>query len=470
LLCCQDAILPFASDSRWSDDTVFWVFESDFRFWKPGDEPAAVKDRLERQFSMDELYLDSDRKKPDEPTAVDPMKKVYCREIGDSWFIRCKGSTDVLGGGVLDFVLDIMMMLSLASRVDCGDFFWWSWIPHAKLRRSMPCHGAMFLSLVAPAARKILSAMADNSFGKPYHWDLVLRDWLQSNQAYIKSGHLWPSMGSFVTHRSACEAMYDIALGRPSEFHGNYNAPGTRTSEDSSKRDKWIARFQAKGGAEWKLKIRLPENRCDPIYWYSFAKTLCESTAIEVWRDPLLACDNKGVWDDAEPLFDEPPWATFPPRTTSSSHHAASSSSTPYQSLPPGKGSKKGKSKPSAHQMRRQRTLDFCQNLRRWVDTEEQAHLAMVCWSGTGAIIVFCFFPFRFDHKSLSVSETKRGPKAAILLRPLSVSIEPSATIHLQCHGHKAVSALTTNPSAVGLPPLSIRSELTATMRSKFPL
>ena len=69
---------------------MFWVFESDWRLWEPGHEPAAVKERLARNFAIDELEPDGSKKGKDEPTAVDEHKKVTCREVCDTCFLSCQ--------------------------------------------------------------------------------------------------------------------------------------------------------------------------------------------------------------------------------------------------------------------------------------------------------------------------------------------------------------------------------------------
>ena len=380
MLCQQDAILPFVTDTRWSEDTMFWVFENDWRLWEPGHEPTAVKERLERRFAPAELELDADRKKQDEPAPVDTSPKVTCREVFETCFMRNKGSTDGNGSGVLKCWRDIMMMLTLAHRADCGDLVWLSWAPKKK-SKSQPSHGTTFVSIVPNAARKILSAINDNSFASsPGHWDVLLRDWLKLNQETTKSSHCWPSMGSFVTHRSGCEREHDTDAGRPSEFHENYNASGTRKSEDPLGRDKYIARFQAKGGAEWKLKVTLPEYEkaeMEPIRWWTFDASASEPTATALCLYQPEEWPRSGVWDEALPL--EEPWSVFEPQSSSGHGNAASSSSSwgPF-SYPQGKGSK-GKGKESKREVRRQRNLNVFKSQRKWTHGETQAHIAMLC-------------------------------------------------------------------------------------------
>ena len=373
--CHQDAILPFVADGRWSEDTMFFVFESDWRLYPPGKEPADVKKRLSERFTRSDLELVGSTKKEIKEFELGRHDKVMCKEIFETCFLRSKGHANRSGHGVLDCWMDIMMMLTLAARNGCGDLVWWSWVPDKQKQRTQPSHGAMFISIVPCAARKILSAMEMKTFAaKPNHWDVVLLQWLRKNQVAVKYSHFLPSMGSYVTHRSGCSPKYDTPEGRPSEFHENYNAFGTRPGEDDRGRAKWFCRLVAKGCAEHKLQVVLPECGRDfinPILWYTFDDTDCEptATAVSVYQQAqsqhrLCGMDGSGMLEDAPDSSDRMgpfPW----------SRNSVTNASD-YKSDANARSSDVKKAKTDRN-LRRVRSGNAFQRMRQWIANPEQA-------------------------------------------------------------------------------------------------
>ena len=80
---------------------MFWVFENDWRLWEPGHEPTAVKERLGRRFAVDELELDGDKQRQDEPASVDTRKNSDLpRSLGHVLHPRERKHRHVRLGGV----------------------------------------------------------------------------------------------------------------------------------------------------------------------------------------------------------------------------------------------------------------------------------------------------------------------------------------------------------------------------------
>ena len=148
----EDVGVPLMMDEYWDEDTVFFVFEDDFRF--EDKTPVAIEE-------ADEAADDAAPGDRFAPRLVESTKGQH-RIKGQWWEVPTKvQNPDKVMGPLLS--ADLMHYMIEAHRNQCGDIVWLSWnAGHAGKpahREEAPCFGATLLGVTVAGARSMDAAM-----------------------------------------------------------------------------------------------------------------------------------------------------------------------------------------------------------------------------------------------------------------------------------------------------------------------
>ena len=206
---CEDHLLPYMADERHPEDTLFFVAEEDFRFYK-GDSQAVVgvqKRPLtleahwqqllasEAEGSATEIY--AARQMLREATLRAGGKRVYPPESAAepfaaahervTWRSASKPERWELAG-VSSELLDLVHICTAAKRVGGGGLVWLSFettrgakpeTGHRRWVRGAPGHGTTLVAVTAECARKMHANF--NAWFSMDHFDISLRWCLDTN-------------------------------------------------------------------------------------------------------------------------------------------------------------------------------------------------------------------------------------------------------------------------------------------------
>ncbi len=329
----QDNLLPFMMDERFPKDTLFLVFEEDFRWWPDENEP------LERAKGYD-ARVKARKERAGDPstgrTLVSPPPPAYAPggpassstappgppgQNVESWYktppdsrracglyhkVPAKGQAelDQLDGGYDKNFADTVRLCNLAHREKAGDLIWLSWCP-GSTRRSCIGHGAMLLGLTCWGAMDLNAAIRHDQLAKG-HWDVSLKHWLmaeETRQAEVNFSYLLPPLGNYSEHASGCDDQFASAAApvRPANWKEVWCCPGSRKKDDPQRRDKYLCRLRRVGEPEWLLKIRDFDTYVDftPLQWTTFFEAKADMSL------PLVLVPREGVLAPPSPSTDD---------------------------------------------------------------------------------------------------------------------------------------------------------------------
>ena len=339
----QDNALPLMVNNMWEKDTLFLLFEEDFRFDPHDIEPQVS--HMERGL-VDVVGEQS--------TLVMPAASVGQGEVPvelphrgqGRWYELPTLETDHSAFDTADTRLhDIMKYATHAHREKVGDVVWMCWQPGGAgskpKRTASPSSGSMFIMMTVNGARQVKGAM-DSGLLPMGHFDCKLLSWMQNlPQNELRCSYLLPPMGNYTEHVSGCEK--DFAADgsvRRSCWSESWCCQGTRKSEDPKRRDKWFCSFTKSGHADQKSKmLDLDILAVDGLQWYTF------------WDVPGVPRPVANV-DVAE--VQEHPDAPQPAGTSSTA-----------AAMSPGGASQRSK--------RKKRAQRFYHCLRRWTEDRDKA-------------------------------------------------------------------------------------------------
>ena len=281
-LCRQDILLPFCTDERFDADTLFMIFEEDFRFTPKIDDPAWThngrKDTsalmLSRIFgpppiteassssSSAAAAPSSQNKIPKVEPKVEPTAhpKLYSRKSRDA-----EDDYDVLNRAKGEewehpsmFLRDLVAYATLAHRAGRGDFMFMGWQPHGagegfgvdinKFRS-----GAMLTMVSKAGFLQLASEWRTNDCLKtPCHVDIALKKYW-SLPANKRTCYIVPPMAGYTSHLSGTSKEF-YTKERKNTWLEEFACPGTRREHDWSPglgRQKAFYTFTAKSKAEW---------------------------------------------------------------------------------------------------------------------------------------------------------------------------------------------------------------------------
>ena len=188
----KDVILPYCTHPEFSDDTLFFVAEADWRLYK-------------------------------EHCTLDLRSKVLESGISDCW--EAPVDSDVWEGtdphGSFQFrsgfspptqeLEDLVMICNQAHRLNRGHVVWWAynsrWFNRDGSIQKLTNHGwslnngSQLIALSKKGARFILDHIQPVVSG---HWDCVLRSFLHKHREALPYCVHWPPIGGTVAHVSGC--------------------------------------------------------------------------------------------------------------------------------------------------------------------------------------------------------------------------------------------------------------------------
>ena len=147
-------------------------------------------------------------------------------------------------------LLDCVHIATAAHRKGVGNFIWLGWDgAKSKGRRSQPSHGLQLVAFTPAFASRFLSYLHTQ---EPAHLDIILRDWLvnEGGQEAVGASFIYPSCGSYETHKSGCERN----LTRETGFDDPWCGEGFRCDK---KGQRYLCQMQSSGGAHYLFKLDL---------------------------------------------------------------------------------------------------------------------------------------------------------------------------------------------------------------------
>ena len=237
------------SDERLDLDTLFMVFEEDFRLFPDVEEPeppAHAAQPLER--ASRPSGAPAQEKKM--PRAGGP------RDLGAYYEVPSKAPKEE-HESFPRCVVSWVHIASAAQRLGVGGLIWMSWLPenHAADPKKpyRLSNGSTFIMCTVPAARSLLRACRQGEI-KRGHWDLSLKEWLYTHHRDVNGCYFFPPCGNYATHPSGCDPKL-YGSGRPNDWCRRWSCQGTIVEEDPQKRQKWLVTWQANGKPEWLADI-----------------------------------------------------------------------------------------------------------------------------------------------------------------------------------------------------------------------
>ena len=186
------------TDNRMPDDTLYLIFEEDFRFT---DEYDVKSERIALKINVDGSAYPS--KESLSPCIASGSRGIE-RLRGRYYEVPTKaGAEEYTEESTSRYLTDLMHLCTHAHRAGRGDLVWLSWAPegagpHCKSKR---LRGASTLiACTKEGAKGIGEAMGDQSLS-PAHSGVQLREWLRKGgQQIIKFAYLMPPMGCWAEH------------------------------------------------------------------------------------------------------------------------------------------------------------------------------------------------------------------------------------------------------------------------------
>ena len=256
-------------DARYPMDTLFLVFEEDYRFWPEGTDPDKADDyktRLSDQVAKKKRSVSPNKIKRKMETQPSDSSGAY-RPEHESGAYRPEGKGKEKGKrlatefhetlprgrtdastdqGYSQNVADLIRMCTMCHRVGKGDIIWFGWNAAKTDKPSWVYNGSHGLAITKKGAQSIANAMVHRKVERG-HIDLRLLDWLRAEgeATAAKACYLYPAVGSYYAHPSGCDPKNfgEDQGGRPSGWELKKAAQGTRVASDENKRQKWMIQW-----------------------------------------------------------------------------------------------------------------------------------------------------------------------------------------------------------------------------------
>ena len=241
----QDVALPFMLDPRMPQDTLYLVFEEDFRFdnvYDAKEERAALRRVVEGDADADTSSL---------PPTTTRSSKGNERRKGRYYEVPTKlPAQGNEPAAMSQKLLDIVRLCTHAKRSGCGDLMWMSWNPvsaDGACRQPARLRGATTFVAVSYTGAEVMWSAMDTGKFTPGHFDARLKKWLYQSlppgQDELAFGYLFPPMGNYAQHACSVDKYMEKQGGPPSFWYYNRVCPGTRVADDPKGRTKWWCRF-----------------------------------------------------------------------------------------------------------------------------------------------------------------------------------------------------------------------------------
>ena len=253
---CKDVLTPLCLDKRLPLDTLFMVFEEDFRFFPEGKDPDSADDYGERlvKVVVDIGFAALQGSESPPPQSPSPSEGKSSGKGGkpkpESRFhtTASRGSSDLkdeVNEGFSSNLADLVRWATVAHRHQVGNLVWVGWCPASK--PSQLGKGSHLIMLSKEGFVKLSEAFARDEIERG-HIDLVLKAWLRKDDTAQRVGacYVYPQMGGYHAHASGCDPKNfgEDKGGRPSAWAFENPASGTRQATDPKQRGKFLIQWR----------------------------------------------------------------------------------------------------------------------------------------------------------------------------------------------------------------------------------
>ena len=358
-ICPQDVGLPYMTDERHANDTLFLVAESDFRFHREhcvsgknwlAQVDEFVEEHLKRPSTVEAWGLLNPAVPPEEgvisPTTDDeggggtapisepdwggtepdapagdseaePDARSAKRKEGAEkdkvsfWGFTRGRRYEGREAYVCEELQDLVRIATVAHRKGKGDVVWYSWVG-SKKKKTEPSHGSTLVGVSKDGARFLLEAI--RKAPQAMHFDIWLRDRCFQETEGLQASYVLPSIGNFDEHISGCDPTNTgMADGtRPSQWNDYWCMDGVRVEKrDAKHKTRNVCAFQSKG-VDWGIPVQFGNELTD-MYWKTVHPPNPYWEGDETWQNLLR---HRG-WLDEWGYLSLPKWLTKPRFNTS---------------------------------------------------------------------------------------------------------------------------------------------------------
>ena len=290
----MDALLAVALDTTFPEDTLFCIFEEDWRL----DGSHTTIERLLREATRPAPgEASGDRSRSPVPGSSSDRRPAAGRnEVGRS---AAEPAASVAQEGrrfqapkeqipanrTPQWLTDMVSWANIAHKHHVGDVIWYTWSPgtgrHTQLR---PAHASTSIFVTRKAALRLREHMGHI---EAWHLDVLLRRMLlaeQSMEGGLRSSWVWPAVGSHAAHLSGCD---DKVGERQSTFDTHFSQSGTRVLNDMRGEHRLLYTWSNAREREAEQRVchlQGPWARTSPWWrtWHADAK--CRNTEVDNGR------------------------------------------------------------------------------------------------------------------------------------------------------------------------------------------
>ena len=233
-------------DKRFPADTLFLVFEADYRFRNEWHSEPVAGGPLPTLLGAEPSAAPS--------AAAAPRAAARASKRGEYYVLPTKADASEFQNNVSRDLTNVMKICAQAHRHNVGDIVWMCWQPCGKGKKpARVCSinsGAMFIACSHGGAVHLNGALHSGML-ECNHWDVSLKRHLLEHQEDAGASYLVPPMGNYVAHVSGCATGHEADKVRDSCFGEPWLAEGTERAEDAKSRDKWVCHLTTKGQPKW---------------------------------------------------------------------------------------------------------------------------------------------------------------------------------------------------------------------------
>ena len=312
-------------DPRHPEDALFFVAESDYRFYEKDCIPNwydVVLDEtlpsLDKPGDIAEPFAGTEEAQPSPapaeeggaPTeeAASPQQEPKKRKFA-GWTGAQRTKQAAHQVEISQELRDCVQICNRAAMIGRGHVVWFGWMAKSGKRKSVPSYASHLIAVSKEGAAAMLRSMETGHLEKG-HWDIVVRNWLVKqnfqNPKVMGGCFVWPTVGSFQGHQSGC--CPDVGF-RGERWTDTCIQEGVRPFKPDH-RHRWLACWPSdeKGGAEWLEQICFDSRdnvwitQLPPDRWWStdssWRRLLWNRWWIDdnlEWVGPTWAAEHKGA-------------------------------------------------------------------------------------------------------------------------------------------------------------------------------
>ena len=238
----KDVGLEIMTDSCWTDDTVFFVFEDDMRFT---DVPGVTANQLDKQSAASSS----------EPTHLPRQEVTWSqtqKKIKGQWLeTPTKPKGEILEAGET-YIGDLMHYMIQAHHHACGHVVWMTYNSYngeASPRDATVSYGSNLIAVTKLGAHSMKEAIRTGEL-RSGHIDVEMKRWLIAHGREVQGSVLCPPIGNFVSATSSIDVQKKTKIGKERQSHwgDSWATPGTRQAQDDRRTQKFLGYITGRKG------------------------------------------------------------------------------------------------------------------------------------------------------------------------------------------------------------------------------